>query len=185
MIKKLNKKSISNIVFVLVIVLMIYPPTREWFMRQIAFSPAVISVEKSESLQNYNWSLNGLNTPDINFNSLKNEVVFINFWATWCPPCKAEMPMIQEFYNNYQDKVKFVFVTNENWSTVSDYFNKNNYNLPVYNALSRPPEIFTKTNSIPASYLISKNGEIRISKVGAADWNSNKVHKLVDQLLAE
>lgn len=185
MIKKLNKKSVSNILFVLVLVLMLYPPTREWFMRQIAFSPGIESVGESNKLQDYDWRLNGLNTTDVDFNSFKNEVVFVNFWATWCPPCRAEMPMIQEFYDTYKNRVKFVFVTSENWSTVKTYFDKNNYNLPVYNALTRPPESFTKTNSIPASYLISRQGEIRISKVGAANWNSAKVAKLVDALLAD
>lgn len=185
MIKIFKKKNISNAVFIIVLALMLYPPTREWGMRQIAFAPSVKDVSEMEKLDTYNWELNGLNTQSLNFNEFENKVVFVNFWATWCPPCRAEMPMIQSLYNDYKDKIAFVFVTNENWKTVDDFFKKNGYDLPVYNSNGYPPEKFTETNSIPASYLIDKNGSILISKVGAADWNSRKVSKLLDDLLKE
>jgi len=182
---RLNKKSISNIVFIIAIGVLLYPPSREWFMRQIAFSPSVKEVEKSEKLSSYDWDLKGLNAESINFNELENKVIFVNFWATWCPPCRAEMPMIQKLYDDYKDKVAFVFVTNEDWPIVEGFFNKNSYNLPVYNAVSAPPNSFTKTNSIPATYLIDKKGNILIAKTGSADWNSNKIRKLLDELIAQ
>jgi thiol-disulfide isomerase/thioredoxin len=181
--KLLSKKTLSNLLFIVVLGLMIYPPTREWGMRQLAFPPSVETIDDAAVIKSYNWQLKGLNTADVIFNDLENEVVFVNFWATWCPPCRAELPMIQNLYNDYKSKVKFVFVTNENWNTVDSFFKEIGYNLPVYNSLSMPPEIFTKTNSIPASYLIDKNGRILISKTGAANWNSTKVRKLLDNLL--
>jgi len=183
MIKLFSKKHISNFIFVIVAALMLYPPTREWGMRQIAFAPSVKSIEKSEVITSYNWELNGLNAPNVNFKEFENKVIFVNFWATWCPPCRAEMPMIQKLYNDYKDKVVFVFVTNENWNTVSSFLNKNEYDLPIYNSASTPPQNFTETNSIPASYLINKEGAILISKVGSADWNSSKVRALLDDLI--
>ena len=180
---KINRKSISNIVFVIALAVLLYPPSREWFMRQIAFAPSVENIENSEKLDSYNWSLKGLNTDNINFNELENKVIFVNFWATWCPPCRAEMPMIQELYNDYKDKIEFVFVTNESWETVEKFYLKNDYNLPSYNAKSLPPEKFTETNSIPATYLIDKKGNILISETGSANWNSKKVRKLLDELI--
>ena len=182
---KLNKKSISNIIFVIAIALLLYPPSREWFMRQIAFAPSVKEAEKSEKLSSYDWELKGLNAESINFKDLENKVVFVNFWATWCPPCRAEMPMIQKLYADYKDKVAFVFVTNEDWPIVEGFFNKNGYDLPVYNSVSAPPNSFTETNSIPATYLIDKNENILIAKTGSADWNSNKMRKLLDKLIAK
>ncbi len=181
--KLLSRKSISNVIFVIAVALLLYSPSREWFMRQIAFAPSVKNVEKSDKIDSYNWNLQGLNTQSINFSDLKNKVVFVNFWATWCPPCRAEMPMIQKLYNDYKDKVAFVFVTTENWNTVEQFFNKNEYDLPVYNSSGLPPNKFTETNSIPASYLIDKEGNILISKVGAANWNSKKVRNLLDDLI--
>jgi thiol-disulfide isomerase/thioredoxin len=169
----------------LAIAVLLYPPSREWFMRQIAFAPSVKDIENSEKLSSYDWDLKGLNTENINFKELDNKVIFVNFWATWCPPCRAELPMIQELYADYKDKVAFVFVTNEDWGKVEVFFNKNGYNLPVYNSIGIPPNSFTKTNSIPASYLIDKNGNILIAKTGSADWNSNKMRNLLDELIAK
>jgi len=184
MTKLFNKKNLSNILFVIAIGLLLYPPTREWGMRQIAFAPSVNS-DNVERLNSYNWELKGLNTQSINFNELENKVIFVNFWATWCPPCRAEMPMIQKLYNDYKDKVAFIFVTDEDWDKVSTFFNEKGYNLPVYNSVSTPLKKFTEVNSIPASYLIDKNGAILISKVGAADWNSNEVRNLLDELISK
>ncbi|MDX1828027.1 MAG: redoxin family protein [Lutibacter sp.] len=183
MIFELNKKFFSNVVFVLAMGLLIYSPTRIWLLRQVAFSPSVENVKDRVSIKNYDWQLQGLNTENINFSEVKGKVVFVNFWATWCPPCKAELPMIQKLYNDYKDKVIFIFVTNENWGKVSDFFNKNNYNLPVYNSISTPPNQFLKTNSIPSSFLVDKNGSILIEKVGAADWNSDKTRNIINEIL--
>ena len=63
--QKLNRKSISNVLFVIVLFLMLYPKTREWFMRQIAFSPSIEKVQESEKVVDYDWQLKGLNTDNI------------------------------------------------------------------------------------------------------------------------
>ena len=81
------------------------------------------------------------------------------------------------------NKIEFVFVTSEDWNTVDTFFKKYQYNLPVYKAISVPPSKFTETNSIPASYLIDQNGHILISKTGAANWKSDKIRNLIDDLL--
>jgi len=185
--KLFNKKifSKSNIIFIIVLGLIVYPPSREWVQRQLAFAPSVKEVDDTEKISSYNWKLSGLNTQDINFNQFENKVIFVNFWATWCPPCRAEMPIIQELYDEYKDKIEFVFVTNENWGTVEKYFNEKGYNLPTYNSIGIPPKSFTETNSIPATYLIDRNGNILVSKTGAANWSSEKFKKRLDKLILE
>ncbi|MGV6846164.1 MAG: TlpA family protein disulfide reductase [Lutibacter sp.] len=180
---KITKKFISNLVFYLIIGMLIYSPTRIWFLRQLAFSPSIEKVENQQSIQSYNWDLKGLNTPDINLQSYKGKVVFVNFWATWCPPCRAELPMIQKMVDEFKNKVVFIFVTNENWQTVSTFFNKNGYNFPVYNSVSNPPQVFIESNSIPQSFLINKQGKIVIKKIGAADWGSAKTKELIQKIL--
>lgn len=179
---KFTKKTISNIVFVIIIGLLLYPPTKVYFIRLISFSPSVITDDKQEKLTDYNWNLKGLNTANIDFNETKNKVVFINFWATWCPPCIAEMPSIQKLYDDYKDKVTFVFISNEDWNTIDGFYIKNNYNLPTYNTLSKTPGQL-KSNSIPATFIIDKKGNIVTDKKGAANWNSAKVRELLDELI--
>ena len=179
---KFTKKTISNIVFVVIIGLLLYLPTKVYFIRLISFSPSTIDVEERESLKSYNWNLKGLNTHNIDFNETKGKVVFINFWATWCPPCIAEMPSVQSLYDDYKDKVTFIFVSNEDWSTIDNFYKLKGYNLPTYNKLSNIPEQL-KSKSIPATFIIDKKGNIVTDKKGPADWNSTKVRELLDELI--
>jgi len=180
----IKKGMFFNIIFIIVIAAIIYPNSRAWIMRQLAFAPSIKSEAKSPILSNYNWELKGLNTSDINFESYKGKVNFVNYWATWCPPCRAEMPLIQKLYNDYKDRVNFVFITTDTKQKVDSYFQEHSLNLPTYNMLSREPSEFT-TRSIPATYIVSKKAKIVVSTVGAADWNSEKIRRLLDKLLAE
>lgn len=177
------KKHWSNILFVLVVFLFIHPASKEVILRTIAFSPAESS--KLEKLESYQWRLHGLNTDHLEFKTLQGKVIFVNFWATWCPPCRAEMPMIQDLYNAYKDDVSFVFVTNESKQEVAAFFQKYGYELPVYNSKTVIPGALSKTNSIPATYIIDKEGVIRVYEVGAVDWNSTKTRTLIENLLNE
>lgn len=175
----------SNFLFVIVIALLLYTPTRVWFIRQISFTPSMEKVEKSKTISNYNWTLKGLNTSDINFSELKGKVIFLNFWATWCPPCIAELPSIQKLHNDYKDSIAFVFISKEKWSEIDMFFKENEYDLPSYHSkgdlLTELPEI----NTIPRTFLIDKNGNIRIDKSGPADWNSNSLREKIELLLKE
>lgn len=177
------KKNISNIIFTIVLIVMLIPSSRVWILRQIAFSPSIKNSREAKKIETYNWQLNGVTAESINFTQLEGKVVLVNFWATWCPPCRAELPMMQKLYNDYKDKIAFVLVTDENREKVISFFNKNGYNFPVYNSISNPPSNFSETNSIPTSFLIDENGNILISKTGAANWNSKKVRNLIDKLL--
>ncbi|RBW56331.1 TlpA family protein disulfide reductase [Tenacibaculum sp. E3R01] len=179
---KITKKSIYNLLFLIIIGLLLYPPTKTYFIRLISFSPSIIKSEKRDVLNDYNWSLKGLNTIDVDFNNLKNKVVFINFWATWCPPCIAEIPSIQELYNDYKDEVVFIFVSNEKREVINAFYKKHNYDLPTYNLGNSLPKIF-QVNSIPTSFVINKKGEVVINKSGAADWNSSKFRSLLNELI--
>ncbi|MCK5816145.1 MAG: TlpA family protein disulfide reductase [Flavobacteriaceae bacterium] len=185
---KISKSQRSNIIFVLILGIVFFTPIggqiKEFASKMLAFSPSIEDVEDRVVLNNYQWNLKGQNTDDINFNDVRGKVVIVNFWATWCPPCRAEMPSFQKLYDDYKDKVVFLFVTNDDVNKVKGFMKKNNYDLPSYNEYNRSPSAFN-VSSIPASYLIDKKGAIIIDKVGAADWNSDKVRELLDDLLAE
>jgi len=181
--KKSIKKQWSNIVFGIAIVILLHPTSKEWLLKTISFSPSLNS--KQKVLSSDIWKLKGVNTEDVSFEELKGKVIFVNFWATWCPPCRAEMPAIQNLYDVYNDDVAFVFVTQESNEVVSSFFTKNQYNLPVYNSASSIPAELATTNSIPATYVINKNGKIVLSKTGAADWDSDKTKKIISDLLSE
>ena len=179
---KLTKGKISNIFFIILIGLLLYPPTKVYFIRLISFSPSTIEVTNQKKITSYNWQLLGYTATDLNFNDTKGEVVLLNFWATWCPPCIAELPSMQKLYNDYKDKVRFVFVTNEDKATIEAFLAEKGYDLPIYTSVTVIPEDLT-TTSIPISYVLDKAGNIVIEKTGAADWNSTKVRGLFDELI--
>ena len=177
------KKHYSNILYGIVVVLLLYPKTRVYFLQFLSFSPSVENVENRVKLENYTWNLQGVNTTDYNFEQAKGKVVLINFWATWCTPCVAEMPSIQSLYEDYGDKVDFILVTQEEAKIVTPFMKDKGFTLPIYNALSKNPKAF-ETNSIPRTFLINKKGEIVID-AARADWDTKKIRKLLDGLLKE
>ncbi|MCF6280555.1 MAG: TlpA family protein disulfide reductase [Flavobacteriaceae bacterium] len=179
----LSKSQRSNLIFFGIIALMLFTPIVQK-VKMFIFSPSIENIENRVVISNYKWNLKGINTTDYNFEKANGKVAFVNFWATWCPPCRAEMPSIQKLYDDYKDKIEFIFQTDEAPTTVIDFLNKNNYSLPSYNEFSKPPSEF-KVTSIPATYLLNKKGEIVIHSVGAENWNSNKIRKLLDELLNE
>ncbi|HIP48760.1 MAG TPA: TlpA family protein disulfide reductase [Lutibacter sp.] len=180
---KITKKSISNILFVIAIGLLLHPTSKAWILRQISFSPSIENKVDQVQLKSYNWSLKGLNTKDYDFNQAKNKVVIVNFWATWCVPCVAEMPSLQALYDDYGDKVEFLLVTSDSNKKVAPFMKERNFNMPIYNQASNAPdEFFTKT--IPKTFLVSKDGKIIID-TGRANWNTKKIRSLLDSLLKE
>jgi len=150
----------------------------------ISFSPSETSEEKREILQDYHWQLQALDSGGINFSQSKGKVVIVNFWATWCPPCVAEMPSFQRLYNEYGNQVHFYFVTSEEPEKVRRFLQKHSYSFPVYLQQYEAPNQL-QSPVLPTTYVISRNGEIAISETGVADWNSKKTRDLIVRLLSE
>jgi thiol-disulfide isomerase/thioredoxin len=180
------KKNWSNLLWLTLIALLLFPPTGKPIKiavhRLIAFSPKTISAEKQETLASYDWLLKNEDGRMVDFNAFKGKPVIVNFWATWCPPCIAEMPSLEALYKDYGEEVEFLFVTNDDTEKVETFLANRNVEIPVFYQATKAPELL-QTNSLPTTYLIDKDGSVIIKKVGSADWNSNKVRALLDQEL--
>lgn len=185
---RLFKNQWSNILIAVVILAMVIPgirkPIQIFANKLLSFSPSITSEEDRKTIADYNWVLEKNNRDRTEFAHLEGEVVLINFWATWCPPCIAEMPSFQELYEDYQDKITFLFVSSEDHETVRGFLNRKNYTLPAYRPISQPPQPLNG-KTLPTTFLLDKNGNIVIQKVGAADWNSESVRKTLDALLQQ
>lgn len=181
-------KNWKNILFAVVIALLLIPqtgmPIKVFFNRVMAFSPSEVDETDRVVLNEYNWKLTTLDKKPVNFSQSEGKVVVVNLWATWCPPCVAEMPSMQKLYESYGDRVDFYFVTSEAIEKPLKFIQKNGYSFPVYRESQPTPEVL-RSRSIPATYVISKDGTIVIDEKGAANWNSEKVHQVLDGLLAE
>ncbi len=178
------KKHRSNILFVLLIGLLFIPqtgrPIKVWINRVISFSPSVNDSENRDRLTDYSWALLQHNGQEVNLKEFRGKKILINYWATWCPPCIAEMPGMQTLYDDYKDSVVFLFVTSDEAEVVKTFMDKRGFDLPVFSAQSSPPDLLEAT-SLPTTYLIDKNGDILIRKVGSADWNSDVVRQVLNR----
>nr|WP_256437885.1 TlpA disulfide reductase family protein [Aquimarina sp. U1-2] len=152
--------------------------------RIFSFSPELVDKENVEQVGSYDWKLHGVNVASMNFSTAKGKVVLLNYWATWCPPCIAEMPSLQKLYNEYKDKVVFVFLTEDDDPELEKFMNSKNYNFPIYRSLSPHPNPF-EHKPMPGTYLLDKKGNIVIHKRGAADWDTKKVKNTINKLISE
>ncbi|REE25127.1 thiol-disulfide isomerase/thioredoxin [Winogradskyella pacifica] len=187
---KTTKNRIYNVLAILLIILFVIPQTREpiqvFFHKGFSYINTATLIDKVErkTVSNLNWNLVSDTGNRLDFNAAKGKVVFVNFWATWCPPCIAEMPSLQELYDDYGDKVIFLFVTNEDFETVEKFKVKKSFNFEVFTPLSEVPEEL-RAHSIPRTFILNKASEIVVDETGAVNWNSTKVRKQLDELLSE
>jgi thiol-disulfide isomerase/thioredoxin len=175
-----------DFLFMGLLVAMLFPGTRKpvsaFLIRQTLFSPS--EIDKVVYLSDDAWSMrlsSGLDE-HIALKDLKGKPVFVNFWATWCPPCVAEMPSIQNLYEEYKNEVEFVLISSEGNDVINAFMSKHGYALPVYSLLTSVPSVF-ETSTIPSTYLIAPSGRLLIRKTGAAKWDARKMKRLIDELL--
>lgn len=123
----------------------------------------------------------------IELGDLKGKVVFINFWATWCPPCIAEMPSIQKLYNNFKDneKVMFLMVDVDDAPVKSKKFmDKKKYDLPVYTPVSPIPSSFM-ARAIPTTLVLNKYGKVVFKHEGTADYSNDEFATFINELIKQ
>jgi thiol-disulfide isomerase/thioredoxin len=130
----------------------------------------------------YQWDIRDQDGSFLIPESLRGEVLFLNFWGTYCPPCIAEMPEIQKLYNDYGKRVKFILVSAEAPEKVQSFLSSRGYDLPSYYGGRNMPEVFS-VRSVPTTFIISGDGKIVTKKIGAADWDSRATRKIFDHLL--
>ena len=123
----------------------------------------------------------------LNLSDLKGKVVFINFWATWCPPCIAEMPSINKLQEKFKDNKDFIvlMVDADNQLDKSiKFMAKRNYNLKVYTPASQiPTELLSK--ALPTTIILDKKGKTVFKHEGGADYTNQEFIKFVENLLKE
>lgn len=123
----------------------------------------------------YKWKLETFDEEKaIDFSTFKGKKVFLNVWASWCPPCIAEMPSIEALYQKFKDNENVVFImlnVDEDKSKAEKFLKRKKYTFPIYRSVSKTPSIFY-SNSIPSTYVINEKGEIIFKHQGLANYNS-------------
>jgi thiol-disulfide isomerase/thioredoxin len=128
----------------------------------------------SAALADYDWTVQSLDGQDFKITEAKEKVVFLNFWATWCSPCVAEMGSIQRLYEKLKDTgVVFACISNEKTSKVSRFVRRKGFTFPIYTMRRLPPAVFD-TQRVPATFILSRDGRIALKHIGSAKWDDDK-----------
>ncbi len=116
---------------------------------------------------------------------LKGKVVFINFWATWCPPCIAEMPSINSLYKKYESNNNIIFLmvdADGDLKKSVNFISKGGFDLPVYIPASEIPESMFGS-SLPTTVVLNKQGQIVFHHEGSADYQNAGFIEFIEGLL--
>ena len=136
----------------------------------------------------YSFSVKDMNGEVVPFDTYKGKVVFLNLWATWCGPCRAEMPSIQKLHDKTKSEdVVFVMLSRDDdreEAKVKNYIKRNNFSFPVV-MLSGNITPQLNVPSIPTTFIINKEGKIVNQIVGSTNYNTEKYRKLLQELAAE
>lgn len=150
-----------------------------------ASPPAPWDIEELVGKGAPDFTLKDINERIINLSSFRGKTVILNFWATWCPPCRAEMPSLNSLYREFRNSglVVIAIAADRNISAVKDYISKNPIDFTVLidpdNKVSRQYKVF----SIPTTFLIDRNGTIIEKYLGEENWASPKVKKKIREVL--
>ena len=109
---------------------------------------------------------------EVKLSDFKGKPVIVNFWASWCPPCKAELPYFEAAYQQYGDRIVFLMVdladgNSETQESGARYVSESGYTFPVYFDLSGSASGAYQLYSIPQTVAVDENGKITFSQIGS------------------
>ncbi len=112
---------------------------------------------------------------------LRGKVVFMNVWATWCPPCVAEMPGINKLYKDVdKENVAFIMLSvDQDFQKAIDYNKSKGYDFEVYKAAGRMPQMYN-SQSIPTTFVIDSGGNLVLTHMGMGDYNTKDFKEFLE-----
>jgi thiol-disulfide isomerase/thioredoxin len=137
------------------------------------------------TLADFNLRVKDLDGNLISMSAYRGQVIFLNFWATWCLPCVAELPSLNKLYQELKEEnIAFLLITNEDLAKAKAYHIKKKYEIPFHiidQEGNMPKSYFSPT--IPTTFIINKEGHIIRKSYGAEDWDDKKFIKEIRALL--
>jgi peroxiredoxin len=134
------------------------------------------------------FTLPNLQGQTVRLSDLRGQVILLNFWATWCSPCRLEMPSMQALYQDYRDRgfaILAVSSDGQGAEVVAPFVEAYGLTFPVLLDPQNVVGMRLRVQGIPTSYLLDKQGRIAGQEMGAKNWHSAKMRRLIETLLAE
>lgn len=114
----------------------------------------------------------------------EGDVIFMNIWATWCPPCIAEMPSIYSLYNRFDedDNVTFLLVSvDEEFEKAKNFMSSRDYSIPIHHFRNRAPGAY-ESSVVPTTYVITPDGKLAFKKEGLSNYDTAKFEAFLRDL---
>jgi thiol-disulfide isomerase/thioredoxin len=154
---------------------------------KVLVSSGLMDAEITEPLNtdfDYEFSIQDLDGKTINFKEYKGKVIFLNMWATWCGPCRAEMASIQQLYSKVDHKnISFIMLSIDRGGVqrVKNYVSSKQFTFPVFMATTDLPEQL-QVPSIPTTFIIGMDGKLISKKVGTTNFNTPEFKEYLEGL---
>ena len=178
----INKTFYLESLFLILILLVLHSPAEG--IDTLLLKAEIKPMKGSQTAPNF--SLEDLNGKKVDLKQFRGKVVFLNFWATWCGPCKEEMPSMEALYQKFKEK-GFVFLTisvdYEEKKKVKEFINKHHYTFPVLIDSKCLTLDLYGVKGIPTTILIDKKGRMVGSAVGPRDWKHPEIVSILNQLI--
>jgi thiol-disulfide isomerase/thioredoxin len=126
-----------------------------------------------------------LNGNSVSLTSLRGKIVFLNFWATWCPPCRMEMPSIQRLFET-MDRNQFAVMAvdlGEPAAEVKNFIQKNRYTFPIYIDIDDRGASAYRVEAVPSTFVIDRMGNVIGAFVGSRSWDTPDVIEAFRKIL--
>jgi len=134
------------------------------------------------------FSLKDLNGNKVGIKQFKGKIIFLNFWATWCAPCKEEMASLEVLHQQFKEKNFVLLAISVDYGglkSVQEFMDKHRYTFPVLlDPKSEALDLFN-VKGIPTTFIIDKKGRMIGRAIGPRDWKSQEVVSLVNLLTAK
>jgi thiol-disulfide isomerase/thioredoxin len=191
---KINfSKIFSTLLAVFAIALIFSPRLKSWLIMGLMtigfFKPDIPSLKDRQNLGPAPAMLaRSLDGKTVDLQQEKGKVVFVNFWATWCPPCLAELPSINSLYQEVKKDPNILFVTvdvDNNLEKSTQFLKDKGFDLPVYGGDSNhvPDKLFE--NGIPTTLVIDKKGNLVFTHFNRANYDNEKFLQFLSELSKE
>lgn len=187
--QKLTRKNIFNGLFIALLLLVLFVPSAKALMLQGLMEVGLFKPSLTTKTSNTTADLSTIKFKTakgeiVSLADLNGKVIFLNFWATWCPPCLAEMPSVNKLYEQYKNDPEVVFLlvdADSDFPKAQAYMDRKKYKLPVYNFASNLPESIFK-GTLPTTIVFDKKGRISFNGEGPANYSSPKFITFINQL---
>lgn len=141
--------------------------------------------ELKSGTKSIDFRLDNLGGKTVSLSSYKGEVVLLNFWATWCGPCRSEMGSLETLYNKFKAQGFVVLAVNlqESPSSVEGFAKQHGLTFPILLDRSGQVGLTYGARALPTTYLINQKGEVTSGVLGAHDWTTQQMYTLVEAML--